>query len=58
MLFHLFEWFKQQEIKFPGSALFNFITFRVLLAMILAVQIFSCMGILQHHHSSFIICIA
>ena len=24
MLFHLFEWFKKQNIKFPGSALFTF----------------------------------
>jgi len=39
MLFHLFEWFKQQNIKFPGSALFTFITFRVLLAMLLALVI-------------------
>jgi phospho-N-acetylmuramoyl-pentapeptide-transferase len=36
MLYHLFEWFKTQNIKFPGSALFDFITFRVLLAMLLA----------------------
>jgi phospho-N-acetylmuramoyl-pentapeptide-transferase len=39
MLYHLFEWFKQQEIKFPGSALFTFITFRVILAMLLALGI-------------------
>lgn len=39
MLFHLFEWFKQEGIKFPGSALFTFITFRVLLAMLLALVI-------------------
>lgn len=39
MLFHLFEWFKQQNIKFPGSALFTFITFRVLLAMLLALVV-------------------
>jgi phospho-N-acetylmuramoyl-pentapeptide-transferase len=44
MLFHLFEWFKQQEIKFPGSALFNFITFRVLLAMILALVVSMIFG--------------
>ena len=30
MLYHLFEWFKEQEIKFPGSGLFQFITFRVI----------------------------
>jgi phospho-N-acetylmuramoyl-pentapeptide-transferase len=39
MLYHLFEWFKAQDIKFPGSELFNFITFRVLLAMLLALVI-------------------
>ncbi|MBL7738199.1 MAG: phospho-N-acetylmuramoyl-pentapeptide-transferase [Chitinophagaceae bacterium] len=39
MLYHLFEWFKQEGIKFPGSALFTFITFRVLLAMLLALAI-------------------
>ncbi len=39
MLYHLFEWFREQEIKFPGSALFEFITFRVLLAMLLALVI-------------------
>lgn len=39
MLYHLFEWFKVQGIKFPGSALFDFITFRVLLAMLLALVI-------------------
>jgi phospho-N-acetylmuramoyl-pentapeptide-transferase len=44
MLFHLFEWFKQQNIKFPGSALFTFITFRVLLAMILALVVSMLFG--------------
>lgn len=39
MLYHLFEWFKAEDIKFPGSALFTFITFRVLLAMLLALAI-------------------
>jgi phospho-N-acetylmuramoyl-pentapeptide-transferase len=39
MLYHLFEWFKEQGIKFPGSALFDFITFRVLLAMLFALVI-------------------
>lgn len=39
MLFHLFEWFKEQGIKFPGSGLFDFITFRVLLAMLLSLVI-------------------
>ena len=33
MLYYLFEWFRQNSIKVPGSALFQFITFRVLLAV-------------------------
>ncbi|MBS1607483.1 MAG: phospho-N-acetylmuramoyl-pentapeptide-transferase [Bacteroidetes bacterium] len=39
MLYHLFQWFKQIGLKFPGSALFDFITFRVLLAMLLSLVI-------------------
>jgi phospho-N-acetylmuramoyl-pentapeptide-transferase len=39
MLYHLFQWFKQEGLKFPGSALFDFITFRVLLAMLLSLVI-------------------
>ncbi len=39
MLFHLFEWFKDQGIKFPGSGILDFISFRVLLAMLLSLVI-------------------
>ena len=39
MLYHLFQWFEQQGIKFPGSQLFDFITFRVMLAMLLSLVI-------------------
>jgi len=39
MLYHLFQWFKQVGFKFPGSALFDFTTFRVLLAMLLSLVI-------------------
>jgi phospho-N-acetylmuramoyl-pentapeptide-transferase len=39
MLFHLFEWFKEQGIKFPGSGILDFISFRVLLAMLLSLII-------------------
>jgi phospho-N-acetylmuramoyl-pentapeptide-transferase len=39
MLYHLFEWFKSQGIKFPGSGLLEFTTFRVLLAMLLSLII-------------------
>ncbi len=44
MLYHLFEWFKQQNIKMPGGALFQFITFRVLLAILLSLTITSVYG--------------
>lgn len=39
MLYHLFQWFEQEGIKFPGSQLLDFITFRVLLAMLLSLAI-------------------
>ena len=39
MLYHLFEWFKDQNIKFPGSGILDFISFRVLLAMLLSLVI-------------------
>lgn len=44
MLYHLFNWFKQQNIHFPGSGLFEFITFRVLLAMLLSLLIATVFG--------------
>ena len=34
MLYYLFEWFRQNGIKVPGGALFQFIAFRVLLAVL------------------------
>jgi len=39
MLYHLFEWFKDQDINFPGRGVLNFISFRVLLAMLLSLVI-------------------
>lgn len=39
MLYHLFQWFEKEKIEFPGSALFDFITFRVLMAILLALVI-------------------
>src|SRR5215203_1519472 len=39
MLYHFFEWLKAQNINFPGVELFRFITFRVLLAVILSLFI-------------------
>jgi phospho-N-acetylmuramoyl-pentapeptide-transferase len=44
MLYHLFEWFKQAGIKMPGGALFQFITFRLLLAILLSLAITSVYG--------------
>ena len=44
MLYHLFEWFKSEGIKFPGRELFGFITFRVLLAVILSLVITTVYG--------------
>ncbi|MEP6674441.1 MAG: phospho-N-acetylmuramoyl-pentapeptide-transferase [Ferruginibacter sp.] len=39
MFYHLFEWLRNQGINFPGSSLFRFISFRVVLAMILSLVI-------------------
>ena len=44
MLYHLFEWFTQNGIKFPGSGLLQFITFRVLLAVIFSLVIATVFG--------------
>jgi phospho-N-acetylmuramoyl-pentapeptide-transferase len=44
MLYHLTEWLKEMGLKFPGSALFGFITSRVLLAVILSLVISAVFG--------------
>jgi phospho-N-acetylmuramoyl-pentapeptide-transferase len=44
MLYYLFEWFTQHGIKFPGSGLFQFITFRVLVAVLLSLFITTVYG--------------
>ncbi len=44
MLYHLFEWFTKNGIKFPGSGLFHFITFRVLIAALLSLVITTVYG--------------
>ena len=44
MLYYLFEWFRQNSIKVPGSALFQFITFRVLLAVLFSLVISMIFG--------------
>ncbi|HXB95967.1 MAG TPA: phospho-N-acetylmuramoyl-pentapeptide-transferase [Puia sp.] len=44
MLYTLFEWFRQHGIKVPGSALFQFITSRVLLAVVFSLIISMIFG--------------
>ena len=44
MLYHLFDWLKDIGVKVPGSALFQFITSRVLLAVILSLIISALFG--------------
>lgn len=39
MLYQLFEWFAKNGIKFPGSGLVHFITFRVLVTVLLSLLI-------------------
>lgn len=39
MLYHLFEWFKLQGINFPGRQLMEFQTFRIIMAILLALTI-------------------
>lgn len=44
MLYHLFDWLKEQGINFPGIRLFDYITFRVLLAVLLSLLITTYFG--------------
>src|SRR5882757_991148 len=44
MLYQLFEWLKNAGIKIPGGALFQFITFRVLLAVLFSLIISMIFG--------------
>jgi phospho-N-acetylmuramoyl-pentapeptide-transferase len=44
MLYHLFNWLTKQGIHFPGSGLVQFITFRVLLAVLLSLVITTVYG--------------
>ena len=44
MLYHLFAWLAKEGFRFPGIGLFQFITFRVLLAMILSLVITTVYG--------------
>ncbi|RYF88096.1 MAG: phospho-N-acetylmuramoyl-pentapeptide-transferase, partial [Chitinophagaceae bacterium] len=44
MLYHLFDWLTQENFRFPGSGLFQFISFRVMLALILSLIITTVYG--------------
>ncbi len=44
MLYHIFDWLADEGFRFPGINLFRFITFRVLLAMILSLVITTVYG--------------
>lgn len=44
MLYHLIDWLKDLGVKIPGNALFQFITSRVLLAVILSLVISAVFG--------------
>jgi phospho-N-acetylmuramoyl-pentapeptide-transferase len=44
MLYSLFEWFRQHAIRVPGGALFQFITFRVLLAVVFSLIVSMIFG--------------
>src|SRR5437764_807910 len=44
MLYYLFEWLRANNIRFPGSELFRFITFRILIAVLLSLFITTIYG--------------
>lgn len=44
MLYHLFDWLTKESFRFPGSGLFQFISFRVMLALILSLFITTVYG--------------
>jgi phospho-N-acetylmuramoyl-pentapeptide-transferase len=44
MLYHLFQWLTEENFRFPGSGLFQFITFRVMLAFVLSLIITTVYG--------------
>ncbi len=44
MLYHIIDWLKENEVHIPGSALFQFITSRVLMAVILSLVISALFG--------------
>ncbi|WP_207492272.1 phospho-N-acetylmuramoyl-pentapeptide-transferase [Aridibaculum aurantiacum] len=44
MLYHLFDWLTRMGVRFPGSGLVQFITFRVLMAVLLSLIITTVFG--------------
>jgi phospho-N-acetylmuramoyl-pentapeptide-transferase len=44
MLYHLFQWLESKHMHFPGSGVFVFITFRVLIAVLLSLFITTVFG--------------
>ncbi len=44
MLYHFFDWLTKENFSFPGSSLFRFISFRVMLALILSLVITTVYG--------------
>ena len=44
MLYHLFDWLTKEDFRFPGSGLYQFISFRVMLALILSLIITTVYG--------------
>jgi phospho-N-acetylmuramoyl-pentapeptide-transferase len=44
MLYHITQWLQAEGIRFPGSALFQFITFRILIAVLLSLMITTVFG--------------
>ncbi|HBB57240.1 MAG TPA: phospho-N-acetylmuramoyl-pentapeptide-transferase, partial [Chitinophagaceae bacterium] len=39
MLYHFFDWLNEEGIRFPGSRVFDYITFRTLMAILLSLFI-------------------
>ncbi len=44
MLYHLIDWLKELGVKMPGNLLFQYITSRVLIAVILSLVISAVFG--------------
>ncbi|MDB5247435.1 MAG: phospho-N-acetylmuramoyl-pentapeptide-transferase [Segetibacter sp.] len=44
MLYYIYEWLSKSGVRFPGSGLFQFITFRMLLAVLLSLVITTVYG--------------